>query len=726
MKRVEPTTGDEPRIQHTAAAKRVCVDGGDAPSSSASVVGALARTVVDVVLRSVDEQRAGARYLSHQDELAFAEAVFPWATESVQGRWFCSQRDYVRACLAAGARRLLMSLFREGAPGVTRGVRLGVLAGCAERAVARGSSRPLEVVAPVVIWAQTRPSLSDLSFYIGTTNEPAEAVLRTVRLSQLGSRGDTPRTTGGCPLTAVRPTTREYDALRRLVERGYIDVAVAVLGGLLGGDSESIADAVRPMFRVSRRSGKWGTGGDRELVLRPTITTWTVTSLRRFAEGCRAIGMLDADVRRVWSPEVVTEAISRQPGYHHEPGDLDDAAWLVDFLWGGESGGRAEAHKAMFRLACRTDDTATIERVEKRFRANKQDTCTCLVDAMKEVHMHTLAYLKLHWRRLSDTTPATAVEHVLEGVIVHAFPLSTVRWFFSKNGMCARVKPKHARILEWQAHSFVQSFLGDAECAVGMAELVDRGAVTTECLADCVAHIVSDIRTDVAWAPETIEWAAEITHTDPARLFCTVDAVVLPAYMRASRERAAALHPEWFSSATVWRMMANGDTEALDRLAEHRPELVADVAKDCSSRDVCSWASIAKGDRSAHLLGAEPPAVGADAAPVTALAQPFMPVDRVRPDVVRTTRWLARRGHPAVPLGEHTLIEAVKRFGTPGSRTLAEDIVSAASSCRPSGASAAERAVLWYPVLHDLSESGHADLALRLAAMLHVDAPGLP
>jgi hypothetical protein len=442
------------------ALKRLCQ--GAVPRAPSRFLGRttvdeLTHVVLDVVLPTVDAERGGMRYLSHADELSFADAVFPRATERVGARWFCSKDDYMLQCFEAGARRLIMATIRD-APAASGSEEswVAILAGNARSVFSGGSSRPLEVVDPGVLLTRAHPTPEvEIYDYVHATSEPSDRVLRVVRLVPLAI---------GLPIPW--PGQKNF-VFPHLLRRGYADAAVCVL-----------------------RESKWAnTSADIAFAARWAITVNDANQpdasvIRRFLSGCRDIGMLYADFAPPEERGALLSLVRRTAGIGRR--GLEDWLWLADLVSGagadGTCGDAASVHDGLFERACTTDDAGALAWAETHVAVTSGCAIQCFQEALYRGRMSTLEYLRGRWTRFSERKREQTLVWFLTYALRRRTPVWVIQWFFRPDTCGDAYTMECARSMAPLFDVIVVACLADRRGPAVLEDLVLHGAITRSAL----------------------------------------------------------------------------------------------------------------------------------------------------------------------------------------------------------------------------------------------------
>jgi hypothetical protein len=672
------------------------------------------------------------RYLSHDDELAFADAVYPRATKRIRARWFCSAADHAEACCRAGARRLLMSAIRdhpslterpERPPAVVDRDRRRALRRCVWRALWDGSSRALAGVnvtnvlgprnccgecncgcgadCPGDCMGATASQFVDRVAleYVARTSDSSEAVLAAIRLIR------------ECSGPGSSLLDREA-MCGKLIQRGFCSVAATVLAedtrrlsscATAANDEMAFAKAA---WRTTWRVYYAGCDLWRKANKRRTDCLALAVSIRRFMAACRAAGMSShAFVSSALSSESLDlKAVNTLLLYRNA--EKDDTEWIADdaicrALNGASESGYVPGNwgSTPFETACWTNDAEKIATAEKHGPVPDALYDACFDHAIEAGHAVTAAYLSAtHWHQVG---PALGVIRDRRPT-----PMPIINWILASPPLPELEAARSFR------HNLVlgADFLSDPACQDAFAELVERRIATRESLVQSVRRIVADDHAcaDVSWTPETIIWVAGLIGTTPADLFdrsgVYTSQCALCGTKAALYRTVAWSHPDWYTTAHAEELLSSGETEALDVLAVARPDIVDLAARAYASSAHWTATAVTARSRRAVLAGLRM-WKGSCAREIGA-------------DYPRAIPWLERRGHAIEAVGRDVLLDIVT--GHPGrDRTTADDVDYILRRYRECALVGSDQ-VAWHNALRSLSRAGFPTLALRLAEILDV------
>jgi hypothetical protein len=634
--------------------KRSCTDGG-------RKIALLVDCVFRVVLPTVDDTRLnGKRYLRCEDELAFAEAMFPAATAIVKGRWFwldCDGTDnyqfsYEYACLAAGARRMLMGLWRGLEAGAASEFRER-LCGLALEAFRRGSSRWLAVLHPEHVWEREiqreRPAESCIvAEYVRHTSEPDAVVRRVVSDNH-----------------AERLLDKELalvECINALVTRGHCDVALRFAQGHM----------------IAKRAG--------DMLTTQLSAKRPMSEVRLVLAACRGRGMLDCDLAYHWFPRLADEipVIFSSPEY-----DADDAEWLLDSVSEIARRGvnlcsfsfvvetchdpRKLACLARYRDTCRAD----FERAPLFVRTGgDHGFCASFVRALGLGKADVLEHLKPVW----EMAPPARRSSLLCNWASYTLSVDGALWLLRNTECLDGVALAAVFSLgdDPRMQDLVRSWLRHPQFADMADNLAALGCFHRRAMAVRVhAALLVSFHADVTM--DALLWTADLTGSDPAALFARTThhptAPVCDAVRKAARS-----HPEWFNHQQLLYLLQRNERDLVDALAG---TVVAD--------------DIARNFAAAHTWLRE----GLD------------------PWHIRMLPWLARRGHHVAAVSEKLVETCVARVADAPQSLSPTDITAVTHLISPAPV-APDRRASWCATLAGLSRRGYAGLALLLADVVGV------
>jgi hypothetical protein len=670
----------------------------------------LTRIVLDVVLPTVDGEHddRGGRFLSHVDELAFAEVVFPFATRSVQERWFCSFDSYALACCAAGAKRLLCCAL-AGRPSLSAEERKALVRRCAFRALCAGSSRGLSFarVDDVLQFgecSETCPTVRLISFgncsavghactraptggcahrctseaaelYASLTSEPADVAVRTLRLL--------------CSHVAGDPTQR---VVRELLRRGLTTLAASTLAAMHGDDPYAFGtSAWRAIASEHGRTGSIPAG-----------------TSRRFVLDCHALGM----TKKAFISCARSDATEHLPyvSAFCRYGFAEDAdlGWIADaaierskehhYHWGWEP--------SLFDIACWSDDADTIAKaLERGPLVSDAEYEQCFRQALGRGDVHTLEFLSIGRGGRTARTEESVANALLSLGHGDPTPVPTIEWCLRTFG--ADAAPPSQRLF-----TLTKDSVAHPRFPAVLRQLIDRSFCTRETL-DNFAHdvFVEYTRNEpIRWTVELMQWLADALGTPGDSLF-QVGLIgrrsVFTEDTAAFYRSVAARRPDWFDVQQVAALLANGEVEAVDALVPSCRRLVDDVAREFAA---CKhWSDETKTSTDLEHIFLTNTASGTNCGTHT-----------LGVDYPRTIRWLELRGHPIASIADSVVLDIVCDYPTRRRVTL-RDVVACVDRLKSRIADVPAKTVVdWSLALCNLSSAGFPVVARELAARLGV------
>jgi hypothetical protein len=684
-------------------------------------------------LTRTDEMAFAEATFPHSTELVRNRWVWEQAKMRDTPAMCCEQRGYDRCCLAAGALRVLMQELRDNRITATaRETRLRLLPKLALDTLLRGSSRALGVVQADLVWGRGVPAIVTdattplkpidiFASYVASTHEPEDVVGSIARSVARRSVTDAEcaarlaRTAGsGDRLTEVLATSGHVDSAVQLLCLEWRDDApgqAAEASRLI----EALFKAACPMSWVRRVID-----GFRQRAARPDVVSCSAErrppSCTLASPSCAAFDAAFDARWNYWLPAAITAMTSPDSPY-----TADDLEYLTTIFERGTqqtalASGDDPATAVGEWLSSRWQDL-------RKYHFPRMQEHLC-VDARKlswiEGHMgeftdpmierafrnalrhgavDTLEYLRSRWARLPAATRERAL---LEGIgfggggvlpapalLLAAVPIAGIE-FRPRLPQGAPDSPPRMPAVRWLLHAddciagvaldrvfgparrWIPRCLTEAQLPAVLDELESRGALSRGDVVEEIRKVAMDWHT-VLWTMETLLWAAGMLQCDPAALFQTNSSLPL------SRE-AARRHPEWFNCEQVRRLLTCGELEAVDNIAERRPELVDQAEVEAMFGDLAG-----------------------------------------RLDWFRVGPWIARRGHPIADIGEAATYERLLRVATNarGEAGIPEGLALAARLLRPGQLDKARRAC-WRALLAAISVRGYAAQALALAKVLGI------
>jgi hypothetical protein len=687
--------------------KRVC-RGVSSPDSARRLVD----IVFGVVLPTVDEQCGGKRSLRPIDELAVAEATYPLATAHVDRRWFWAPRDRARLCLAAGARRLLVGMLRDGcAPGPEIADLRSHVAELALQAFSEGSSRVLSTT------ASSTPSIVNNIAFSG------DAIESYARRSE--DSGDVIATTA-----ELLPCTDDAKVAVAvaLAGRGHCDAAVRLAAGAARRSSRLLAD-------VARR-----------LAVRQLSAGRPIDEVRRMLDCCRASGMTDAEFSVAYDDRLYVAVMT---AVGHDGYTADDLTLLVDTL-------PAEEHRRTFPFPSIPDDEdgeafgfleqlADLRKIDWVLQhcSTPRRTRKCVkeffVGALAYGRVDVLEHLEPRWRLLSHKARrGTVVSFVFHRDEHGAAPVGSVIWLLASEDSPTD-NPLVRMLTQPCGYNVLKRCLPDPRFPAIARQLEESGVAIR-------AAIRSVWSSAVRWTLDSLQWAAELTGWMPSSRFQSVDvgnsAIGLAhqfafafqqqdngipeteqrrfirelttrdstrweAVRRLMRE-AATSHPDWFTHRQLCDLLITHEFDTVDAVSVARPDVVDEIARayaQCGAW-TCAQACAACGLPSASEWGPNGP----------------RDTPTFEPSWLPLIPWLGKRGHRIATISEATVARyCLFRTPDPTTGSLLSGPVARLIGPVPLQPG---RVGVWRDLLSALSEQGCADLALSLAAVVGVSRSG--
>jgi hypothetical protein len=644
-----------------------------------SVTGDERRVVqlVDIVLRvvlpAVDEGNNGVRYLNQVDELAFAEAVFPLATTLVRERWFWTTDDHVRACLSAGARRVLLRAFRDAASGQELASMREALPHRAQEAFESGSSRVLAVVREDLLWGNDRAPIVQL--YATCTNDPEDCVARVMAR------------------IAVQPWfgILRHDILIKLASRGHGSVAGRIVAGELAACGSG--GAARDGFAKDLCA----------IMMAQVRASRPMDEVRRVVEVCEHAGVSAAECGACWGdalPHAATMVLT-DPTY-----DVDDAKWLIDNLGASRatqqtpdarehSGGPHFLSYAEGKCLDVRKLVYLSERWKNHWTAHSSNES--FLGAFLRGKLDVLEYLKPTW----VGEPRKQRADILCTCMWRCPAVASVLWL-TRNPECfADIPIGEVFRLDGRMGLLVEGCMHDPQFPGMMSTLESLGAFTRSAIADYIRDIIAHCARCIE-STDALLWLADVAGLQPARLFRKMTPQPPDEPIPGIYRDAARRHPEWFKHQQVCYLLVRGDLESVDELARSRPDLVDEVARaysacgawDCT-QSICS----------------DFPRCGR-----WGLYGPY-DTEGIHRSWLRLVPWLARRGHPVAHIGDISMRGCIP---WDSSSPLSPEEVAAVVHLL--GRSPICFHDEWRRNLSYLSSQGHASLAGLLADIVGVES----